>query len=152
MFLASPPRVQDCDNPKKQYCFLGRKIYSQRSARCSGNGITPAYGLASQSGVGVHFDDKISRCRDSSPDKRLDPSETLSDIKRLTTYVASVINNWPKYFISLIQQYNLRYSDLKGNSKTLTFWYENIIQQGSFKVQQNPIFRSSPYISHLASN
>lgn len=49
------------------------------------------------------------------------------------SWLATVIRNWPECFISLVQDYNLRYSDLKGDSKTLPYWYEHLIQQAPFK-------------------
>lgn len=48
----------------------------------------------------------------------------------LFSWLAIVVSNWPDSFIDLIHLHDLRFSDLKGDSKTLPFWYERVLCRG----------------------
>jgi hypothetical protein len=51
----------------------------------------------------------------------------LATRRMLFTWLATLLSAWPERLIALIHQRDLRYSDLKGDSKTRPFWYEKVI-------------------------
>lgn len=48
---------------------------------------------------------------------------------RLFQLLATVLEDWPKNFIGLVHDHQLRYSDLKGDSEQRAFWYEDVIRR-----------------------
>lgn len=49
--------------------------------------------------------------------------------RHLFQVLATLLEDWPESFVSLVRANQLRYSDLKGDSEHRAFWYEDVIRR-----------------------
>lgn len=49
--------------------------------------------------------------------------------RNLFQVLATLLEDWPESFVSLVRANQLRYSDLKGDSEHRAFWYEDVIRR-----------------------